>query len=44
MAFTTGTATDYHDLLLALKTYLLAQGWTINAWSAGRDDYRSVAA
>lgn len=35
MAFTTGTATDYHALLLALKTYLLAQGWTINAWSPG---------
>lgn len=35
MAFTTGTATDYHDLLLALKTYLLAQGWTIDSYAAG---------
>jgi hypothetical protein len=35
MAFTTGTATDYHDLLAAFKTYLLAQGWTIDDYAAG---------
>lgn len=29
MAFTTGTATDYLDLLDQLQTYLVAQGWTV---------------
>jgi hypothetical protein len=35
MAHTTGTATDYHDLLAKLEAYLLAQGWTINDYAAG---------
>jgi hypothetical protein len=35
MAFTTGTATDYYDLLKALHTYLLAQGWTVDEWVDG---------
>lgn len=35
MAFTTGTATDYHDLLDKLRAYLLAQGWTIDSYTAG---------
>lgn len=34
MAFTTGTATDYHDLLNKLRLYLVAQGWTQLAWTA----------
>lgn len=34
MAFTSGTATDYHDLLDKLRIYLLAQGWTVNNWTA----------
>lgn len=37
MAFTTGTATDYYDLLTALHTYLLAQGWTVDEWVDGGD-------
>lgn len=35
MAFTTGTATDQNDLLDKLRLYLVAQGWTELAWSAG---------
>lgn len=35
MAFTTGTATDYVDLLDKLRLYLVAQGWTQLAWTAG---------
>lgn len=35
MAHTTGTATDYYDLLDKLRAYLLAQGWTINEWVDG---------
>ena len=35
MAIETGTATDYKDLLTKLKTFLLAQGWTINSFAAG---------
>lgn len=34
MAFISGTATDYHDLLTKLHDYLLAQGWTIDRWIA----------
>lgn len=34
MPFTTGTATDYHDLLDKLRIYLVAQGWTQLAWTA----------
>lgn len=34
MAFTTGTATDFHDLLNKLRLYLVAQGWTQLAWVA----------
>lgn len=34
MAFTTGTATDHHDLLDKLRLYLVAQGWTQLAWTA----------
>lgn len=34
MAFTSGTATDYHDLLDKLRLYLVAQGWTELAWTA----------
>lgn len=34
MAHTTGTATDYHDLLDKLRAYLLAQGWTIDSYVA----------
>ena len=34
MAFTTGTATDYHDLLLKLKNWLSGSaGWTIDLWT-----------
>lgn len=32
MAYTSGTATDYKDLLVKLRTYLIAQGWTSNRW------------
>lgn len=35
MAFTTGTASSHKDLLTKLRDYLAAQGWTINAFSAG---------
>lgn len=35
MAFTTGTATDYVDLLDKLRLYLVAQGWTQQAWTPG---------
>lgn len=35
MAFTTGTATDYVDLLDKLRAYLLAQGWTILDFNLG---------
>lgn len=35
MAFTSGTATDYIDLLDQLHTYLLAQGWTIDDFNLG---------
>lgn len=35
MAFTTGTATDHHDLLTKLKDYLDLQGWTINDYAIG---------
>jgi hypothetical protein len=35
MAFTTGTATNYYDLLDKLRLYLIAQGWTVNNWAAG---------
>jgi len=35
MPFTTGTATDHHDLLDKLQIYLDAQGWTIDQFSLG---------
>lgn len=35
MAFTTGSATDYYDLLDKFRLYLVAQGWTQNAWAPG---------
>lgn len=35
MAYTTGTATDYADLLDKLRLYAVAQGWTQLAWTAG---------
>lgn len=35
MATTTGTATDYADLLDKLRAYLLANGWTILNYAAG---------
>jgi hypothetical protein len=34
LAYTTGTATDYLDLLSKLNTYLVAQGWTQKATSS----------
>lgn len=34
MAFTTGTATTYHDLLDKLRLYAVAQGWTQLRWTA----------
>jgi len=34
MAYTTGTATDYLDLLSKLDAYLVAQGWTQKATSS----------
>lgn len=34
MPFTSGTATDYHDLLDDLRTWLVSQGWTELAWDA----------
>ena len=33
MAFTSGSATDYKDLLDKLRAYLVAQGWTVNRWT-----------
>lgn len=35
MAFTSGTATDYQDLLDKLRLYLVAEGWTQLAWAPG---------
>lgn len=35
MPFTTGTATDYRDLLDKLHTYLLAQAWTVDDFALG---------
>lgn len=35
MAYTTGTATSHNDLLDKLRLYLVAQGWTQLAWTAG---------
>ncbi len=35
MSFTTGTATDHHDLMEQLKDYLFAEGWTIDEWDLG---------
>jgi hypothetical protein len=35
MAVTTGTAANYKDLLDKLRLYLVAQGWTVNAWAPG---------
>lgn len=35
MPFTTGTATDHHDLMDKLQAYLDLQGWTINEFSIG---------
>jgi hypothetical protein len=35
MAFTTGTATDYRDLLDQLHDYLVLQGWTVNNFNLG---------
>ncbi len=35
MAFTTGTATDHHDLLEQLKDYLVTEGWTVDEWDLG---------
>lgn len=35
MAFTTGTATDYRDLLDKLRLYAVSQGWTAHEWVAG---------
>lgn len=32
MPFTTGTASDYHDLLDKLRQYLVANGWTQLRW------------
>jgi hypothetical protein len=34
MAFTSGTATDYNDLFILLHDYLVAQGWTVDSWTA----------
>lgn len=34
MAFTTGTATNYHDLMDKLRIYAVAQGWTQLRWTA----------
>ena len=35
MSFTSGTATDHNDLLDLLRLYLVAEGWTELAWTAG---------
>ncbi|WLJ71198.1 hypothetical protein [Sphingomonas phage Birtae] len=35
MAFTTGNATDYRDLLDKLRAYLVANGWTVNDFALG---------
>ena len=35
MAFTSGNATDYQDLLDQLRTFLVAQGWTQLVWTPG---------
>lgn len=35
MSFTTGTATDHNDLLDQFQTYLLAEGWTVDDYTAG---------
>lgn len=35
MAFTTGSATHHNDLLDKLRLYLVAQGWTVDDYTAG---------
>lgn len=35
MAFTSGTATDYLDLLDELQTFLAAEGWTVHDYVSG---------
>lgn len=40
MAYETGTATNEHDLLDKLRTFLVSAGWTQNYWAAEGDGYR----
>lgn len=40
MAYETGSATDEHDLLDKLRTFLVAAGWTQNYWAAEGTGYR----
>lgn len=35
MAYTSGTATNYHNLMDVLKTYLVSQGWTVLSYTLG---------
>lgn len=42
MAFTTGTSTDYADLLADIRTWLIANGWTSLAYSAVTQECKSV--
>lgn len=37
MAYETGTATNYLDLLSKIRTFCLAQGWTVDRWSGGTE-------
>mgnify|MGYP000917605982 CR=1 FL=1 len=40
MAYETGTATDCHNLLDKLRTFLVSAGWTQNYWAAESTGYR----
>lgn len=44
MAYTSGTATDYHDLLDDLRAWLVGTaGWTQKAWTAATEEATGVA-
>lgn len=43
MAYTTGTATDYHDLLDKLRIYATANGWTQERWTPPPSGLNSYA-
>lgn len=41
MSFETGTASDMHDLLDRLRTFLIADGWSVDYWAADAQAYES---